>query len=554
MKRWQVFTPLNDLAKQASLASIHPVLLQVLSNRKITECSEIKNFLSAQLSNLSPVQSLPDIAKATLRMKRAFKEKERIFVVSDYDVDGVTSLAIFTSFLTAQKASYEFYIPLRLTHGYGLNKHAVDAARQAGARVLVTLDCGSNSPWVEYAQTSGLDVIIVDHHEISDDNLSFACINPKRKDSLYPFCDLSSAALTFRFVEAIQGFPPEEYLDLVALSVVCDVVPLLGENRILLKAGLEKIRKSPCCGIEALLESATIKKANVDVFHLGWILGPRLNASGRIASAETSFKLLSCLDKREAVRWAADLNEKNRERKSITDQLYASAVTQLEKEIDLDNDYVVVGCGERWHLGVLGIVASRIKEKFCRPTVLISFDDHGRGKGSARSVDNFHITEALFSCRDILEKVGGHQKAAGLEIKREHLARFKAILNATAKKALEGKQPEPTLSIDSKISFSQIDRALAEALALLEPYGEGNPEPCFLSQGVSLKNITVFGGKKVFWLTQDEYTYPCMCLQGELEDIFSLPERYDVIYTIKPDSIFGILLKAKDLRLFNGSG
>jgi len=334
----------------------------------------------------------------------------------------------------------------------------------------------------------------------------------------------------------------------VALSIVSDVVPVLGENRVLLVEGIKKIRQSPCLGLDALLDVSKIKKEKVDVFHLGWILGPRINASGRIDSAKISYDLLSSKDKSQALTLAKILNEKNRQRQDISNKVYLSALSKIEPNLDLDNDFVLVGSGLSWHQGVLGIVASKIKERFLRPTILISFDDQGIGKGSARSIDNFNITEALFKCKDILRKVGGHKKAAGLEIDQHNLSAFKEGINAAVKDLMDPQDLQPCLEIDYFLDFSNINEDLALALSNLAPFGEANPEPLFSSDNLTLKNVSSYYNKKVFWVQNSGLIYPLICNSSEQEDVINCFSNFNIVYTMRYDAKLGVLLKLKDIK------
>ncbi len=548
MKKWVIRNKGLSLSQWQSLPKEKQMVLKLLYNRGIKEPCQIDAFLNPSLDKLYSCFLLPDINKAAERIKTALAKKEKILLFGDYDVDGVTSLAVFSKFLQSRNAEFSVFIPHRIFHGYGFNKQAVDFALREGIKLIITLDCGSNSPWVDYAYAKGIDVIVIDHHEVSESRKHFALVNPKQGKSQYPFKSLSACGVAFKVIEAVAKRFWGEFLDLVALSTVCDVVPLIGENRILVKFGLEKMKESPCLGIEALMETASLKKNNLSAFHLGWILGPRLNASGRVDSAKISYSLLMADDKGKALELARRLEENNNARRRLTDEVYSLAVAQLEEHTDWDRDFVLVSHGNNWHLGVLGIVASRIKEKYCRPAVLISFDENNIGKGSARSVDNFHITEALLKCRGVLEKVGGHKKAAGLEIKKANVEEFKKSLNLAAKQVLEGGDLSPVLFIDEILDFKDLTESFAGEVLDFSPFGEDNPEPLFISKNARLKNRSAHYSRQVFWIEQSGRIMPGFLNSPDLEMLISYTETFDLVYSLRLDSKLGIVLKIKDIR------
>ncbi|MFC1515103.1 single-stranded-DNA-specific exonuclease RecJ, partial [Candidatus Omnitrophota bacterium] len=438
MKKWKVIERTEESAQLAQDAGISRVVAHLLVARSIKDKEAAQRFLYPKRSYLFEPQRLSDMVPAVARIRKAIEEKQKILLFGDYDVDGITSLAMLGDYLRRRGADCEVVIPCRTSQGYGFNEQALEDARTQDKELIIALDCGTNSLILDKAQASGIDVIVVDHHQAFERKLSFLLINPKRLDCPYPFKTLSTGALVFKLISALKGIFAHEYLDLATLSIVCDVAPLVDENRILVKLGLEKMRNDPCVGVASLIESNSIKKESIDTFHLGWILGPRLNASGRIAKAYPSFQLLASSSKQEAQELVAVLDKNNKERKVKSRDLLNQALAKVESEVDLREDYVIVLAEEDWHTGILGIVASNIKERYSRPTFLISMKDEA-GKGSGRSIEGFHMIKALERCGEFLKDYGGHKKACGISIDKGQVEDFRRAINKIAKEELKAK-------------------------------------------------------------------------------------------------------------------
>ena len=546
---WRV-KDLHPRAEQfARTCGISPFLAQIFLNRDMTE-EDFKSFTQPCFSALYPATDLPDMKKAVERIKQAVNKGEKILAVGDYDVDGVTSLAIFHEFIKDYPGSFSFYIPHRVKEGYGLNKYAVTKAKKTGTGLIICFDCGTNSfKEIELASSAGIDVIVVDHHHSRDDfNTPFAFINPKRKDCSYPFKDLSAGALSFKLLQALREDDCCEALDLVALSIVCDVVPLKGENRILLNEGLKWIKQTPRMAIKALCDVSRIKQEKIDIFHIGYILGPRINASGRIAHAEDALDVFLTEDKDKLYRKVQKLAEFNKQRKGIEDNILKQAESILSR--GFGDEGAIVVSGESWHPGVLGIVASRLAEKYYRPAFVISFDEH-RGRGSGRSIHSVHLIEVLEQCSDFLHMYGGHKKAAGIEIFKDNLDLFQERINSLIKENLTPEDFIPVIDIDARMSFKDINMEFIGHLDNLKPFGEENPRPVFVSYSVSKKAAPrrVSNSFSV-WLDHQGTTYEGMVYDKDLCQILNYGDSFDIVYSLDRNSYHEVpRLVIKDLRL-----
>ncbi|UCD15448.1 MAG: single-stranded-DNA-specific exonuclease RecJ, partial [Candidatus Omnitrophota bacterium] len=450
-KIWNVKEITRHARQLAEKHKLFVYLVQIFLNRGICE-DEFERFLNPTADTLHCPSLLPDIEKAANRIKKATATGEKILICGDYDVDGLTSLAIFYEYIRVYPDMYSFYIPHRTKEGYGLNKQVLEKAKSENRTLIVAFDCGTNSlAEIELAKEYGIDVIVVDHHLPKEGlNCPFAFVNPKRKDSQYPFYDLSSAALSFKLLQALKGKNCWQVLDLVALSVVCDVVPLKGENRALLQEGIKYLRRTARPAIKALCRVARLKQENIDTFHIGFILGPRINASGRVAHAQEALELFLSEDEEKAYALAVRFDEYNRRRRDIEARILKEAESLLETEVF--DDHAIVVSGKNWHPGVLGIVASRLVDRYYRPSFVISFDDKV-GKGSARSIHSVHLMEVLDKCAASVCSYGGHSRAAGIEIYRQDLDSFKDKVNSFLRDNLNPDDLIPVLDIDAKISF-----------------------------------------------------------------------------------------------------
>ncbi|MFH1504032.1 MAG: single-stranded-DNA-specific exonuclease RecJ [Candidatus Omnitrophota bacterium] len=548
-KLWKI-KELNPRA--ALLAKKHNIsifLAQIFLNRWIKE-EDFSCFLGLTHPVLHSPNLLPDIKKAVQRVNAAVTGKEKVLVFGDYDVDGITSLAIFYEFSFKHPDIFSFHIPHRCEEGYGLNKKTIKKAAEEGVSLLIAFDCGTNAyEEVEFAGSLNIDVVIIDHHLPKDQiTESFAFINPKRKDSNYPFPDLSAGALSFKFLQALTGSDCYEVLDLVALSLVCDVAPLRGENRILLKKGLEVIRKTNRLAIKALCDVGRIKQENIDIFHIGFVLGPRINASGRVAHAIDSFKLFLTKDALEARSYAFKLNEYNLLRKDIEAQILRAAEEDVKGNIK--GDYAIVVSGEGWHQGVLGIVASRLADKYFRPCFVISFDEH-KGKGSARSIYSVHLLEVLNKCSDFLVLYGGHARAAGVSLIKGQLEGFKEKINLLIKESSSPEDFIPIVDIDASLNFEDIELGLVEDIEKLGPYGEGNSKPLFSCFNIFKKSAPqkIRSGFSI-WLSDNNRVFEGIVYDKDVLEVLNYAETFDIAFSLEKNRYHNIpRLVIRDCRV-----
>ncbi|MBW2568724.1 MAG: single-stranded-DNA-specific exonuclease RecJ [Deltaproteobacteria bacterium] len=512
-KHWQILQPnTNSVEKISKSLKCSPVMANILVNRKILSPNDARAFLNPSLNNMRPPCSMKDMDAAVKRTYLAITSHEKILIFGDYDVDGITATTILYEFLDYTEADVSYYIPHRIKEGYSLHtKHITNYAIPNKINLIITVDCGSSSNnAVKAAQNAGIDVIITDHHEISDKpSHVVSVINPKRHDCISGFDNLSGVGVAFYLLICLRKYlrdkhfwqnKPEPNLknlcDLVALGTVADMVPLVDENRILVKTGLEQINSNNRCGIKALIESSRIKNNSVDSEDVAFRLAPRLNAAGRIDHASTAVKLLTTDNLETARQLAQSLNNMNLKRHDI-EQKTMETITEYLKENQclLKNSSIVLSDNELhsiWHEGILGIVASRIVKKYFRPVVLITIKN-GIGKGSARSIPGFNIYKGLVSCSNHLEAFGGHSMAAGLRIKAGHIDIFQKSFEKAVKQMTSPADFLQTLNIDYELNFDDISDALINELEALKPFGTGNHEPVFMAKNIMVINSRIVG-------------------------------------------------------------
>lgn len=472
--------------------SLPPALSAVLVARGMTDPDRVKAFLRPRLEHLHPPAGLPDATPAVNRILEALDREETIFVHGDYDVDGVCATALLTRWLRHLGGRVVPFVPHRTEHGYDLGEAGVAAAEAAGASLLVTCDSGiAAHDAVAAARDRGMDVVVTDHHTPGPTlPPALAVVNPVRADSTYPEAVLCGAGVAYKLAQLLaerRGIDPAELhplLALVALATVADLVPLEGENRVLVRFGLRYLAHTQMPGLRALLEIAGLR-GEVDAGQVGFVLGPRINAIGRMGAADTALRLLLTEDRTEALALARELDEANRARQEEDRRTLAEALDLLAREYDPTRDHGVVLAGEGWHPGVIGIVASRIVERIHRPVVLVALDG-GRGRGSARSVPGVHLYEALRGCASLLGRFGGHRQAAGMDVAAGQIDAFRSAFNAQVREQLEGRIPVPRLAAGTPLSISQADGELHRLLEYMAPFGMGNPRPVFWARGVEI--------------------------------------------------------------------
>lgn len=481
-KRWKIHHPNWEI--QSFLAkelSISPIMAQILANRNIRTKEEAHKFLYGSLDQLTCPWELAGMNYVIKRIKKALDKKEKILIYGDYDVDGMTATALLVMFLKKLEGNVGYYIPER-SEGYGLNKPALDWIKQQGYQLIITVDCGISAiEEIEYGSELGLDFIITDHHEPGPQIPKIKeIINPKLKGDEQPADELAGVGVAFKLLQGLAiefGIDQEqvlEYLDLVALGTIADVVPLVGENRLLVKYGLPLLSNSTRPGIQALIEIAGMKDRELNANQIAFTLAPRLNAAGRMDSPLLGLELLLTHSAQRARELAVRLQELNRARQLLEQQIMKEALEMLEKLPG--DDEIIVLASPLWHPGVLGIVASRLVEKFYRPTILLAVEGE-EGKGSGRSIPGFDLFQGLIHCQDLLVKAGGHCQAVGLTLEIGKLEEFRDKINEYGMEHLQGEAIQPVLEIEGEVISEQLDFQLMEELSLLSPFGHGNPEP-----------------------------------------------------------------------------
>lgn len=475
------------------------LLAAVLVNRGVTTPGGAEAFLSPDRSRLHEPSLLPDMEPALGRLHAAIERGERIFVCGDYDVDGITSVVLVKRCLAAAGVDIGCFIPNRLTDGYGLSEKGITAAKRDGAQLIVTVDSGvTGHDQIRLAGELGIDVIVTDHHEPQDSLPdAVAVVDPKRKDSEYPYKDLAGVGVAFKLMEGLAreikqiAHAVEENLDLVAVGTVADIVPLTCENRILTAHGLARLRNTSNVGLTALMDVARVDPWTIEASGIGYALGPRLNAAGRLGDAGIGVKLLTTDDPSEAERIARDLDRQNRKRRTLESLAYDSAAGMMRDYHDLEQRHSIVLWSDDWHPGVIGIVASRLARRYHRPTILVALDG-GRGKGSGRSILGFDLHGALARCRETLESFGGHRYAAGLSVKESDLVAFSREFEQVAADGLSPEDLVPVIDVDAIISLDQCNSDLVDLLRKVGPFGSGNPEPVF-----GTRDLRVISAKEV---------------------------------------------------------
>ena len=507
-KKWTLRNPslrkVNDIA---CALDIPPVVAQLLVNRKIETVKEASVFIKATLSSLHDPFLIKGMELAVERILRAIKDKESIRLFCDYDVDGVTSAAFLAHFFRDIGISVGYYLPERMKEGYGLNEDAIKLIRKEGASLMITADCGITAVnEVELALSLGLDVIITDHHQVGSQGLpnAVAVLNPQRSDCQYPYRFLSGVGLAFKLALAVRtslhkkmgwnkSILPnmKRHLDLVALGTIADVAPLTGENHVLVRHGLKVLTTTDKAGLVALKTVSDLDN-QVNARSVGFALAPRLNAAGRMGKADSGFHLLTSVDLKEAKQLAERIDVINQERKNIQEQVQDEAEYLISREINLKEDRVIVLASKNFHSGVIGIVASRIVEKYFRPVVLIAFEGL-IGKGSGRSIPQFNLHRAFTDCASHLVQFGGHAYAAGLTIKEENLGLFRNKIKKVGRQFLNEENLVPEIILDKKLNISEINQELYKHITLLEPFGSENPPPIFLIQAVRISMFKKIG-------------------------------------------------------------
>lgn len=535
---------------------------KVLLNRGIDQTAQAKKFLNASLENLYDPFLLKDMTKVARRIERAIITKEKICIYGDYDVDGIASTSILLKYFKSINHPAIYYIPNRLEEGYGLNKEAITKLAQNGTKLIITVDCGITShEEVELSNDLGVDIIITDHHECSETlPAAYGIINPKQEGCIYPFDNICGCGIALKLIQALT--PQEEfkstiydYLDIVTIATIADIVPLTDENRIIVKNGLEHLSESQNLGIQALLKVCGFDDKKLNVGNIAFGIAPRINAAGRISSADIGVELLTTADADNADRLAKLLNEENKLRQEVEIDILNKVIDTIESDSKFKDDKVLVIHGEGWHTGVIGIVASRIVEKYYKPTIILGIED-GVGKGSARSISGFSLFDSMSKCRDLFIKFGGHEQAAGLSMKVENIEKFRKQINLIADDMLTDEDFIQNIFYDDELELPQISDQLLNELEMIQPFGMGNPAPKFVVRDANIIEIRGIGvDKKHLKLKMklegniiDGIAFGL----GEFEQLAYVGDKIDVAFSPEYNSFGGkisLQLNIKDIKL-----
>lgn len=539
-KKWEYLEQDEELIKQiATKHNISELLAKILVNRGITGEEEIEIFLNPKRNNFHNPFLLNDMEKAVDRIIKAIETKEKTIIYGDYDVDGITSITVLKKFLNERGLQVDYYIPNRLDEGYGLNDEAIKKIAEQGYTLMITVDCGiSGIEEVKKATSYGIETIITDHHEqLETLPEAYAIVNPKRKDNTYPFRGLAGVGVVFKVIQAIsQKLNLDEkeylkYLDIVCIGTISDIVPLVDENRVIAKLGLMLVKCTKNIGLGELIKETGYK--NVDSFMVSFGIAPRINACGRMGKQEEALELFLTDDYEKACTITKNLNQYNLQRQEIEKNIFDQAIEELQKE-NIDNLNSIVLAGENWHHGVIGIVASRITEKYFKPTILIGIENQ-IGKGSGRSVPGFDLHDALAQSAEYLEKYGGHEMAVGLSLNKDKIKDFKIHFEQIAKDK-NVKSIVPVIKIDCEIGKKELNKQTVEQIKLLEPFGEKNKPPLISYKNLKIVSIrTLSEGKHLKLMLKDgNDTVNAIGFNlGELINDYLIGDKVDVVGTLE---------------------
>lgn len=558
---------LNDYDKEtvdrfAQQLHIPPIFSKILLSRGIDTYEKAWLFFRGNLTHLHDPFLLKDMNKAVQRILRAIQQQERILIYGDYDVDGITAVAMLYLLLKQTGADVHFYIPHRIREGYGISLTGIEEAARLGTRLIISVDCGVTAVReIEHAKQLNMDVIVSDHHEPGKQlPQAYAMLNPKCPDSNYPFHELAGVGVAYKLAQALaqalnlDTSMIEDFVDLVAIGSAADIVPLVDENRIFVKEGLKRLNQTTRPGLKALLQVAGLLDKPISTGQIVFIIAPRINAVGRMGNAERAIELFTTQDHARALEIANLFESENRQRKNIDEETFKAAQQIIEDNYDLSSYYSLVVDQVGWHPGVIGIVASRLVEKYYRPTVMISVDEN-IGKGSARSISGFDIYLALKQCEDLLIGFGGHKYAAGLTIARDKIEAFRQRFNEISQQQLNQDLLCPKLRIDGEIRLSDINATFYKFLKLLAPFGPQNMRPVFLSQKLQVIGTpTIVGNNHLrFKVRQDGIVMDAIGFNlGDL--VYRIEpgaNNLDMAYVIEENTYLGrtiLQLRVKDLR------
>ena len=556
-KKWQVYQVDNEKVEQIQQKyEVNKLLATILANRGIVEEKQIDKFLHPKRSDFYNPYEMPDMEIAVSRIIKAIENEEKTIIYGDYDVDGITSVTVLKSFLEERGLEVAEYIPNRLNEGYGLNNNAVEKIASQGYTLMITVDCGISAvEEVRYANELGIETIITDHHEPGNElPAALAVVDAKRKDNKYPFRNLAGVGVVFKLSQAIgMRLDLEEkeylkYLDIVCIGTISDIVPLVDENRVIVKLGLKLVEQTKNLGLRSILKSAGYSKIDSTTISFG--VAPRINASGRMGHQEDALKLFLSKEIDEVNELTQKLNDYNRIRQETEKNIYAEVISKIEKD-NLSEKNTIVVMGKNWHHGVIGIVSSKITEMYFKPSILLCEEDDC-GKGSGRSIPGFDLYEALTECKEFIDRFGGHSMAIGINIKKENFENFKNKLEEIAtQKHIE--DIVPILKIDAQVSLDEINKDMVESLKELEPFGEENKTPLFVFKNLKIDSIRALSEGKHLKLTLKDCKNIVNAIGfnlGELTNEYKIDDRVDVVGNLEINSFNGmenIQINIKDI-------
>lgn len=569
LSKWKIETSDNK-ETEAFLGKefgIHPIISQILVNRGIRDTDAARRYLYPSLNDLHNPFLLKDIKKGLSRLLKAIQDNEKIIIYGDYDADGITSVVILYKFIKEVTPHIDYYIPDRIQEGYGLKIPAIDRFKKDNVKLIITVDCGiSDIEEITYAQSLGIDTIVLDHHEISGPlPPAVASINPNRDDCAFPFKGLAGVGIAFNFIIALRGtlnkegfwknnnYPNlKEYLDIVTLGTIGDIAPLTDENRIFTKIGLELISEGQRPGIKALKEVCGVDNQTIDSFKASFSLIPRINAAGRIASPSEAVKLLLTDDLSEARILAEKLDSYNRHRQLMEKKILNDILEIISNNTSVEKMNSLVFASDKWHPGIIGIVASRLVELFNRPAFIISLNN-GVGKGSGRSVSGFNIYKGIQQCSHLLLSFGGHYHAAGISIKEENIDEFTGLLDQIAGDDSQVSEIASQMSIDSECSLEDINPELMSQIEMLAPFGSNNPEPLLCVRNVKAISTIVVGNNHLkIWINGNGSSRDAIWFNmGRYQTVLN-GSNFDVVFTPQINKWNGspdIQLKIKDANI-----
>lgn len=547
-----------------------PAVARLLVLRGIRTDEEVRNFFYPSLHQLPDPFLMRDMDKAVERLNQALGAKEKVMVYGDYDVDGTTAVALVYRYLQNFYSNLEYYIPTRDDDGYGISIQAIDYAASLGVKLIIVLDCGIKAvDEIAYAREKGIDFIVCDHH-VPDDVLppAVAILNPKLKDDHYPYKELSGCGVGYKFMQAFARsnginsmYELDNSLDLLAVSIAADLVPLTGENRVLAFYGLRRLNNNPCTGLRSIIKICGLHKRDITISDIIFKIGPRINASGRMQSGQQSVALLVTKDPSEAYEITKTIEQFNQDRKELDRQITdeANAIIEKHKE-EIGSKKTIVLYNRDWHMGIIGIVASRLAELYFRPSVVLTYSNDGIATGSSRSVRGFDIYSAIKANRDLLESFGGHTNAVGLSLKVENIPEFRRRLEEYVERRIQPEQVTPSIDIDCQIAFNEITPEFMKQMKYFNPFGPENNKPVFVTRNCRDVGTSKLVGKKMEHIKLDvtDDTIPGRAMNAIA---FSMPqnfnrikdgEPFDIIYTLeesKHRNVSTVQLMVKGIKM-----